>query len=230
MWLHQDAEPTPLTLAELAEQIQEAVYQEFPDDLWVTAEISSLKVNAASGHCYLDLRDDGAHLRGCLWQNNYTRVRERFAKTTGSELQSGQQVMLRAGVRFHPRWGLSLDVRDVNPEFTLGDAARRRHETFARLRREGWTELNRARSLAEVPQRLAVVSSATAEGYHDFRTLLSTHPGGYAFRQTLFPALMQGREAPVSVSAALDAVTARAGCFDAVAVMRGGGSTLDLAC
>lgn len=230
MWLQPDSVPAPLTLAELAEQIRDAVYEQFPDDVWVTTEIAGMKVNASSGHCYLDLADDGAHLRGCVWRQNYARVSTRFAAATGTDLQAGQSVLLRAAVRFHPRWGLSLDVRDVDPDFTIGDAARRRRETFARLDQEGWTQLNRSKTLVRVPQRIAVVSSPTAEGYHDFRTLLADHPAGYAFRTTLFPALVQGSGAPGSMASALATVAARPEWFDAVAVLRGGGASLDLAC
>ena len=46
----------------------------------------------------------------------------------------------------------------------------------------------------------------------------------------LFPALMQGAECPASIIAALDAVLDSGKEYDAVLILRGGGSKLDLAC
>ncbi|SDL63708.1 exodeoxyribonuclease VII large subunit [Catalinimonas alkaloidigena] len=221
---------TPLRLADLTAQLEDVISEAFAERYWVTAEIASLKVNAHSGHCYLDLADEGAQLRACLWRNQYGAVASRFAQATGSALQAGQQVLMQVSVRYHAQYGLSLTVHDVDPAYTLGEAMQRRQETFARLEREGWTQLNKARTLCTVPQRIAVISSATAEGFRDFRTLLQRNAAGYAFRIELFPALMQGQGAPASIAEAITTVSAQADRFDALVIIRGGGAQLDLAC
>ena len=79
-----------------------------------------------------------------------------------------------------------------------------------------------------LPQRIAVISSATAAGYGDFCHQLQHNPRGFYFRTELFPALMQGNQVEESVLAALDAVNARVDEFDVVVIIRGGGATSDL--
>ena len=88
--------------------------------------------------------------------------------------------------------------------------------------------MNRELPLPILVQRLAVVSSASAAGYRDFCNELGE--GGYAFRVELFDAVMQGAAAEESVCAALDAIAARQDEFDAVVIIRGGGSATDLSC
>lgn len=105
---------------------------------------------------------------------------------------------------------------------------RQRQETVARLQADGVFEMNRELELPVVIQRLAVVSSRNAAGYQDFCNELSDSP--YRFEVTLFDAFMQGAGAEDSIIEALGAVADRADDFDAVVVIRGGGSQSDLGC
>ena len=91
-------------------------------------------------------------------------------------------------------------------------------------------ELNSALELPPLPRCLAVISAGTAAGYGDFMEHINGNPYGFKFSCELFPAPMQGAEAPEGIITALGAVAARQQEFDAVLVLRGGGSTTDLAC
>jgi exodeoxyribonuclease VII large subunit len=135
--------------------------------------------------------------------------------------------MIRVVVSYHEIYGFSLQIIDLDPSYTLGDVERRRRETIARLEEEGVWDMNRELSLARPTLRLAVVSSATAAGYQDFMRELQR--SNYLFQVTLFESLMQGDAAEHSVVAALDAIAEHEEEFDAVAIIRGGGSTSDLA-
>ena len=77
-------------------------------------------------------------------------------------------------------------------------------------------------------QRVAIISSATAAGYQDFMNELGR--SAYRIETELFEATMQGEKCDESIVAALYAVAERAEEFDAVAIIRGGGSTGDLEC
>ena len=79
-----------------------------------------------------------------------------------------------------------------------------------------------------LPQRVAVISSATAAGYGDFCNQLMNNPRRYGFRTELFPAIMQGERVEESIIAALNAVYDRLEEFDVVVIIRGGGATSDL--
>jgi exodeoxyribonuclease VII large subunit len=96
------------------------------------------------------------------------------------------------------------------------------------LEDEGVLTLNKELEMPLLPQRIAVISSATAAGYDDFCHQLKHNDGGYAFYTELFPALMQGNQVEESVLAALDSIHARTDAFDVVVIIRGGGATSDL--
>lgn len=227
----------PIPLSELQRRVREALAEQFPLPLWITAEISELKVNR-SGHCYLELIEkadrteaDGiptAQARAVVWRSVWPRLAAYFEAETGAPPAAGMQILAQVLVTYHERYGFSLQINDIDPAFTLGDMARQRRETIARLQREGVWELNRLLPLPTVIQRVAVISSPQAAGYRDFRKELAASP--YRIETTLFEAVMQGAGAEASVIAALCAVAERQEDFDAAVIVRGGGSQSDLNC
>jgi len=112
----------------------------------------------------------------------------------------------------------------------LGDMARRRREIIARLRSEGVADMNKELELPLVPQKIAIISSATAAGYQDFIEQLTNNQAGYRFDFKLFPAIMQGNQAESSIVGALDQIYLYEKFFDVVVIIRGGGSQADLSC
>jgi len=75
-----------------------------------------------------------------------------------------------------------------------------------------------------------VISAEDAAGYRDFMRHTGENQYGFRFNFELYPALMQGADCPASVIAALDAVLDSGRDYDAVLILRGGGSKLDLSC
>lgn len=228
------SESTHITLRELQRRVRETLGERFALPLWVSAEISEIKVNY-SGHCYIELIEKGerdgvptAQARAVIWRTNYPRIASHFEARTGQRLSAGIRILAKVLVNYHEIYGFSLQITDIDPSFTLGDMERQRQLTIERLQQEGVWEMNRETQLPPVVQRIAVVSSANAAGYQDFCKELGKSP--YRFRLTLFDAFMQGAAAEESVVAALCAVADRMEEFDAVVVIRGGGSRSDLNC
>ena len=222
-----------ITLYDLQRMVRTTIEGRFMEPLWVSAEISELKVNR-SGHCYLNLVEKGdsdgaprAEARGVIWRTAYATLDTAFHRTTGIHLAAGIRVLVRVGVSYHEVYGFSLHIVDIDPSYTLGEVERRRRETIARLKSDGVWDMNRELVMATPTLRIAIISSATAAGYQDFMRELRRCP--YRFEVTLFESLMQGDAAEHSVVAALDAIAMREEEFDAVAIIRGGGSTSDLA-
>ena len=222
-----------ITLYDLQRMVRTTVEECFATPLWVSAEISELKVNR-SGHCYLNLVEKGnsegaprAEARAVIWRNNYTQIDAMFREATGSPLASGIGVLVRVVVTYHEIYGFSLQIIDLDPNYTLGDVERRRRETIERLKEDGVWDMNRELSLPRPLLRIAVVSSATAAGYRDFMTEIGSSP--FNFNVTLFEATMQGEGAEESVVNALSAIAERESDFDIAVIIRGGGSTSDLA-
>ena len=222
-----------ITLYDLQRMVRTTIEGRFMEPLWVSAEISELKVNR-SGHCYLNLVEKGdsdgaprAEARAVIWRTAYATLDTAFHRTTGIHLAAGIRVLVRVGVSYHEVYGFSLHIVDIDPSYTLGEVERRRRETIARLKSDGVWDMNRELVMASPTLRIAIISSATAAGYQDFMRELRRCP--YRFEVTLFESLMQGDAAEHSVVAALDAIAMREEEFDAVAIIRGGGSTSDLA-
>ena len=223
-----------LSLYELNALVRRSLEQCLPDEYWVQAELSDVRTNS-TGHCYLefvqkDPRSNNliAKARGTIWANIYRLLKPYFEESTGQLFTSGIKVLVKVTVAFHELYGYSLTVQDIDPTYTLGDMARRRREILRQLEEEGVLTLNKELEMPLLPQRIAVISSATAAGYGDFCHQLQHNPRGFYFRTELFPALMQGNQVEESVLAALDAVNARVDEFDVVVIIRGGGATSDL--
>jgi exodeoxyribonuclease VII large subunit len=201
--------------------------------MWLRAEISELKVNR-SGHCYLNLVEKGssnaaprAEARAVIWRSAYTSIASKFESATGQRLAAGIAVLVRVLVTYHEVYGFSLQIIDLDADYTLGEVERRRRETIERLHKDGIWDMNREVELAEPTLRIAIISSATAAGFQDFRQEISRSQ--YRFSLTLFESLMQGDAAEHSIISSLCAIAEREQEFDAVVIIRGGGSTSDLA-
>lgn len=225
-----------ISLLELQERIRRGIEGAVPHQVWITAEIGEMK-NHPSGHCYLDLvdykegeRGVAAKARGVIWSSAWRMLQPYFLSVAGVPLSKGLNVLLKVQANFSAVYGLSLNILDIDPSFTVGELELRRQQTIKRLQQEGCMEMNAQLQLPPLPRRIAVISSATAAGYRDFMNHLHKNEYGFRFSTELFPAQMQGQEAPESIIVALDKIAEREGEFDVVAILRGGGAAMDLLC
>jgi len=221
-----------LELSELLERVKEGVSDAFPDRYWVKAEISSWSPRA-NGHCYLNLSETRkgkqvADIRAMIWKWQFPQLRAFFEKETGQELKAGITVLVRVQVSFSELYGISLFIDDIDPAFTVGEQALARKKAIERLAAGGYLEMQRELVLPKLPYRLAVITSKTAAGYGDFRRHLLENEAGYAFQLDLYEALMQGESAPASIISAI--LEASEMPYDALLILRGGGSEMDLSC
>ncbi len=225
---------TPITLHQLQLSIKGALTERFPLAVWVSAEISEIKVNY-SGHCYLELVEKGeggtqsrAQCRAVIWRSSYGVLASHFRAETGGDLTSGMKVLIKVLVTFHELYGLSLQITDIDPSYTLGDVERERQRAIAQLQSDGVWDMNRELSMPRLLQRIAIISSANAAGYQDFCEEIAR--SGYHFDMTLYDATMQGGAAEESIIAALVAIAESGVDYDTVVIIRGGGSASDLRC
>jgi exodeoxyribonuclease VII large subunit len=221
-----------LTLSELNEQIKETLANAFPSSVWVVAEVSELKENR-NGHCYLELIEkQGAEIvarsRATIWSYTFRMLKPYFETTTGQFFTQGIKILVQVSVEYHPSFGLSLNIKDIDPIYTVGDMAMQRKEIINRLQAEGVFEMNKELQLPLVPQKIAVISSATAAGFQDFMNQLEHNDFGFKFYTKLFQATMQGGDAVPSIINALERIFEFEDFFDAVVIIRGGGATADL--
>lgn len=224
-----------ISLSELTGQIQAVIRQNFSNTIWVRAEISELRENG--GHCYLELiekESDSDHIiakvRANIWSGTYRMLKPYFESSTGESFRAGMTVLVSVVVEFNGLYGFSLNIRDIDPVFTIGELAARRMEIIRQLEAEGIADMNKELSFPVLPQRLAIISSETAAGYGDFCDQLNANSRNYAFYPKLFPAIMQGMQAELSIIQALEKIYDHIDLFDVVVIIRGGGATTDLSC
>ena len=223
-----------IDLFEFQTRLKEGVESLFPKRLWLKAEVSAIKARNG-GHCYLELsqsNDNGliAKAGAVIWSSRFRFIAPYFESVTGSPLQEGMSILVEVQPSYSQLYGFSLVINDIDPEFSLGIRELERQKTIERLQNEGLMELQKELMLPYLPYRLAVISAEDAAGYRDFVRHIAENPYHFKVELDLFPALMQGKECPESIVAAMDRVLEAEVEYDAVLILRGGGSKLDLAC
>lgn len=221
-----------LSLFELNQLIRTIIDNSMPDTFLVTAEIASCDVK---NHCYLTLVDKEedairAEIRAVIWANRYNVIAPAFEEATGTKLSKGIKILFHATVNFHERYGLKLTINNIDPSYTIGEMAVKRKEILERLTKEGLIYKNRELEFPLVPQRIGIISSATAAGYEDLITHLINNAYGYNFTTRLYEAVMQGDRAEDSIVSALNKCAQEASSLDVVVIVRGGGGQTDLHC
>lgn len=219
-----------LSLYELNSLVREVIECEMAREYWVEAELS--EVRESRGHCYMELvqKEDLsntpiAKASARCWRSSWSMIQPHFERITQQHLHPGMKVRLKVYAQFHEAFGFSWIVTDIDPNYTLGDMARRRQQIIAQLKQEGIFDLQRELSLPLFCLRIAVISSETAAGYGDFCHQLDDSP--FVFHTELFPAVMQGEQVEQSIINALNRIY-EASSFDCVVIIRGGGATSDM--
>lgn len=222
------------SLLELNARVRDALQEALPERYWVRAEISEARIHP-SGHCYLELIEKEEHTgrtvakaRATIWATTFRLLRPWFEQSTGQLFTSGIKILVLVSPVFHELYGYSLTIHDIDPTYTLGDAARRRAAILQQLRDEGVADMNKELVWPPLPQRFAIISSPSAAGYGDFMNQLQNNPYGYRVYTALFPASMQGEQTERSIIEALDRIASHEELFDGVVIIRGGGATSDL--
>ncbi len=224
----------PLGLFEVLQHLRRTVALNFPETLWIKAEIAQFR--ESRGHIYLEIieKDSGteewlAQAGAVLWQNQRIALTRKLGAQLRAVLQEGMEILCKARVDFHERYGLKLVIEDIDPAYTAGQLALERLKKLEILQREGLMGKNRSLPLPPVLQRVAILSSPQAAGLQDFEQQLLKNTFGYNFFTRLFPAAMQGNLLENESIAQLTRIRAHTQHYDCVVIIRGGGSKLDLA-
>ena len=223
-----------LSLIELNKLIQATLSSNLESGYWVLAEISELKVNQ-NGHCYIELveKDDYrviAKTKATIWANVYNNLSLWFEKMTGQIIKPGIKILCFGSIQYHELYGLSFNIKDIDANFTLGERERKRQEVIQQLQSDGVFDLNKEQYLDAAFQKIAIISSPVAAGYEDFINQLESNPYGYQYDLSLFKATMQGEAAAESIINSLHQIHNSSKIFEAVIIIRGGGSRVDLDC
>lgn len=231
---------TYLTLQQLLTNIQGQLRQAFPGSYWIKAELAG--VRRVGSHVYFELiqMSSGlkvAQIKGTAFYNEGAKAIQTFEQVTGQKFTEGIKVGLRASVNYHPVYGLSLNLHELDAELTIGGIELQRKQTLELLLRNNPTQLslrdgvyitpNKVLALPPVIQKIAVITSRTSDAYADLMHCLETNDHGYRFHTCLYEALVHGYNAAGSIVDALKLIKASNMSYDMVILTRGGGAPAD---
>ena len=219
------------TLEEISGSLERMIEQFYGEKLfWIRAEISECRI-APSGHAYLNLIDANeqsvkAEMRAMIWKRALEGIRAELGNEFDPLMKAGTQIVFQAGVQYSKRFGISLNLIKIDLSSVLGDLEKKKQETIQRLRRDGLLTTNKEQNLPLVPQRIAVIGAPDSSGLQDFEKQLTDNEWGIDFRLTIIPVTVQGEKAVSEITEALQNIDPEQ--FEAVALLRGGGSKIDL--
>jgi exodeoxyribonuclease VII large subunit len=224
-----------IALTELLGRVKGVIDEGFPKPEWVRAEISELR--GKNGHLYLTLCEGNqsgdilAQVKGVIWRNRAEGITAKFEEATGEGLKTDIKILCLTRVRFDTLYGLDLIIEDVDPSYTLGDLAAKLTRIREDLQQSGLYGRNKRLPAPVEFVRVAVISPEASAGLGDFQREANLLHAAILCEFHLFAATFQGVEAPSSIQdAVLSALTAhKQKPFDALVVIRGGGSVTDLA-
>lgn len=220
------------TLTQLNISLEKHFIENFSNrDFWITAEL--IKVNVKSGHHYLELADSTdnqttAQTRATIWASTYSTILSTIGlNEVRSILQPGNKLLLNVKIEYHKIYGLSLRVRDIDPNYSYGEIERKRKVVIKKLKAENLFDQQQTLRLPTIIKRIALIGSPGTSGFRDFlNELFNTHEfKQFAVKE--FPVRVQGDAAIPDIVAAIK----EANQYDAevIVIIRGGGSKMDLA-
>ncbi len=220
-------------LSKVTKAIERLISRHTGNYFWVKAEIVKLNYYKHSGHCYpvlVEKKDEKiiAEIRGTIWRSNFEKINNKFKSVLNEVLGDNMTVVLLAKVQYHSVYGLSLNIIDIDPAYTLGELAKQKAETIKRLKEENIFDLNKLKKLPLLPKIIAVISVSTSKGYQDFINVIDNNPWRYKFQHLLFPAILQGERAVETIVNQLNKISQYSHIFDAIAIIRGGGGEVGL--
>jgi exodeoxyribonuclease VII large subunit len=231
-------------LSDLTQKITRAIEDQFgAARFWVLAEISNLNYNRQRGNYFFeciekssDTNDIRARISAAIWNSDAPRV-SMFERVTGQQFREGIQMLMQVSVSFHPVYGLKLRIHDIDPSYTIGALEQQKQANIQRLLTECADAIvkvgdqfitnNKKLTLRPVLQRIAVLSSSSAAGYEDFKQLIQNNEFGYVFELDSYYTLVQGEQNATALYRKLLEIYNTKIRYDAVVIIRGGGSTSD---
>jgi len=233
-------ENTYISLKQLLTGLQNQVRASFPSSYWIKAEVAG--VRKVGAHIYFDLIElergaKVAQIRSCAFWGEGTNAIEGFEKKTGQKFKEGIKVGVRVSLNYHPVYGLSLVLCEIDAELTLGGIELQRKQTLEKLlaeypetirfRNGAYITPNKQLILPRVIQRIALVTSLHSDAYNDFRHSLGNNEYGYKYHVDTYNVLVQGYGAQPSLYDALNKVMLSGREYDVMVLTRGGGAPAD---
>lgn len=233
----------PISLSQLLGAVEQTFEEIFSGHVFtVLAETGDIKNYPDRQYCFFTLieKQNGetvAKADAVIWRSHYPTI-SAFETATGRRFEKNMQLLVKVEVTYHSVYGLRLRVIEIDTRYTLGQIEQERrqvlenlvkqHPELVRFRDGEYYTANKKTVLPEVIKNIALITAPNSDGLRDFMHELENNPYGYHFHVNQFLTRIQGKGAELDISAALEQVKKKAGQFDVLVMVRGGGSGLDL--
>lgn len=184
--------------------------------IFVSGEISNFTNHIKTGHYYFTLKDEKSSIKAVMFRLNALSLK--FTP------ENGMKVIIFGSVNLYERDGIcQIICADMQPE-GLGALYMAFEQLKEKLGHLGLFDESHKKPLPELPKKIGVVTAKTGAAIQDILNVLSRrYPIGEVL---LFPALVQGENAPLSICEGIK--NAEEYGVDVLIVGRGGGSVEDL--
>ena len=228
----QQTEKPKTSLSQYLSMVQQAIQFNVLPNQWIVAELSNLQ--RRGGHLYLELSENSesghtlASCRGMIWASNVMSIEQKFSQVTAQALQSGQKLLLNVSASFHPQYGFSLQVNDIDPSFTLGEIEKVLAAIRDDLKKRGLWQQNKQQVLAKDFYCVAVIAPDSAAGLGDFQAEADRLAEAGICQFDYFTATFQGDKVLPTFEKAFKQLMPKISQYQALIIIRGGGAKLDL--
>lgn len=222
------------SLFQLLESVENMVSKTYSQYYWIRAEMIKLN-HFQQQHCYpefVEKKGDEiiAEIRGTIWSSTFLEINERFKSIVGEPLKDGMKVVMLVKLNFTPKRGLSINIVDIDPQYTLGDMMVQKTKTLEKLKKDGLINKNKLLPDPKLPKKIAIISVKSSKGYQDFNNVMAKYAQNYQPLCVLYTAILQGEKAVGSIQNALNQIKDKKDFFDFVLILRGGGNEVGLTC
>jgi exodeoxyribonuclease VII large subunit len=234
--------PQTQKLSEIVNEIDATIRNRFSGKtFWIKAEITDVKKQPDKKWCFLKfIEKDGntitTEIKGVFWSNTYFYI-QNFENETQQTFASGLEITCNVRVRFQKRFGIDLEVLEIDFAYAIGKLERERKQTLERLVIENATiklfengSYSTKNNRAELPvvfQTIALITAPNSDGQRDFNEVIENNKYGYVFSITSFLTTVQGDNASKLILQQLKLIESIKEKFDIVVIVRGGGSDID---
>jgi len=233
-----------LRLSELVNEIDDAIQNRFAGEtFWITAEITDVKPQDPSrNYRFIKFIEKSgattlASIDAVFWARSLNQI-EKFEKITNTTFRNGLELTCKVVVTFNNRYGLKLEVVEIDCTYALGQIELERQQTIEKLLKdnpktirridEQFFTFNKSLELPIVIQRIAFITAPNSDGQRDFNQELKVNKHKYAFSVSEFLTQIQGDTSSKLIIQKLKLIDAEKENYDIVVIARGGGSQTDL--
>lgn len=234
--------PNAISLSQVLLRVSDALRNQLPNAVWVIAEVANIQQR--NGHFYLELTETThqgqmlAKCRAMIWSRNAKIIIKSFQEQTGKAISSGQKLLLLATVTFHTQYGFSLQIEDIDANYTLGELEQNLAALRQQLKIEKRLEKNKSFPIPKDFFHIAVIAPPKAAGLGDFQADAIKLERNALCVFDYFYAAFQGDSVKSEIPDALRKINQlqqkavqgqdQIKAYDAVVIIRGGGAKLDL--